>query len=164
VVFSPVIPFHAAGMGTDPPVSAPIAQGAIRAATEIAPRAATLMVADFRGKGHGDQERRTAHRLICATTAMDRFGTMTASCCSGILDRVDALLEDDQLRCMLEHLLGEATPMRQRPMTTPAVDPAATQQERQQLLAFATKIRCRLARSHKVTDPPRGLHRERTLR
>ena len=33
VVFSPVTPFHAAGMRTDPPVSVPIAQGAIRAAT-----------------------------------------------------------------------------------------------------------------------------------
>jgi hypothetical protein len=33
VVFSPVTPFHAAGMRTDPPVSVPIAQGATRAAT-----------------------------------------------------------------------------------------------------------------------------------
>ena len=33
VVFSPVMPFHAAGMRTEPPVSVPIAQGAIRAAT-----------------------------------------------------------------------------------------------------------------------------------
>jgi len=33
VVFSPVIPHHAAGMRTDPPVSVPIAHGAIRAPT-----------------------------------------------------------------------------------------------------------------------------------
>ena len=33
VVFNPVMPFQAAGMRTDPPVSVPIAQGAIRAAT-----------------------------------------------------------------------------------------------------------------------------------
>ncbi len=33
VVFSPVTPFHAAGMRTEPSVSVPIAQGAIRAAT-----------------------------------------------------------------------------------------------------------------------------------
>jgi hypothetical protein len=46
-----------------------------------------------------------------------------------ILDRVDAFLEDDLLRRMLERLPGEPTPMRQRPMTASAVDPAATQQE-----------------------------------
>ena len=33
VVFSPVMPHHEAGMRTDPPVSVPIAQGAMRAAT-----------------------------------------------------------------------------------------------------------------------------------
>jgi len=43
--------------------------------------------------------------------------------------------------------------MRQRPITASAIDPAAAQQERKQLLAFATQIvRCRLARSHKVTN------------
>ena len=87
---------------------------------------------------------------------MDQLGTMTANPMQSlrcILDRVEAFLEDDLLRCMLERLLGEPTPTRQRPMPAAAVDPAATQQEGKQLLAFAAQIvRCRLARSHEVTD------------
>jgi hypothetical protein len=43
-----------------------------------------------------------------------------------ILDCVDAFLEDDLLSRMFESLLGEPAPMRQRPMTSPAVDPATT--------------------------------------
>jgi hypothetical protein len=47
-----------------------------------------------------------------------------------VLDRVDAFLEDDLLRRMLEGLPGEPTPMCQRPMTAAAIDPSTTQQER----------------------------------
>jgi hypothetical protein len=47
-----------------------------------------------------------------------------------ILDRVDAFLEDDLLRRMLERLLGEPTPMRQRPLAASVIDPPTTQQER----------------------------------
>jgi hypothetical protein len=46
-----------------------------------------------------------------------------------VLDRIDAFLENDLLRCMLERLPGEPTPMRQRPMTTPTVDAPTPQQE-----------------------------------
>ena len=70
-----------------------------------------------------------------------------------VLDRVDAFLEDDLLRRMLERLLGEPTPMCQRPMTASAIDPPTAQQERKWLLAFATQIiRCCLARPDKITD------------
>jgi hypothetical protein len=118
-------------------------------------------VADFRGKDRGDQERGTAHCLIGRNHRRHRptrhddrkllFQAMQSLRC--ILDCVDAFLEDDLLRRMLECLSGEPTPMRQRPMAAPAIDPAATQQERKQLLAFATQIvRCRLVRSHKVAN------------
>jgi hypothetical protein len=43
-----------------------------------------------------------------------------------IFDRVNAFLEDDLLSRMFESLLGEPAPMRQRPMTSPAVDSATT--------------------------------------
>ena len=68
---------------------------------------------------------------------MDQPGTMTGQLLfqamqslRSVLDRVDAFLEHDLLRCMLERLLGQPTPMRQRPMTTAAVDPPTTQLER----------------------------------
>jgi hypothetical protein len=60
------------------------------------------------------------------------------------MNQLDAFLEDDLLRRMLERLPGEPTPMRQRPMTAAAVDPPTTQQERKQLLAFATQNHPRL--------------------
>jgi hypothetical protein len=70
-----------------------------------------------------------------------------------ILDRVDAFLEDDLLCRMFEWLPGKPTPMRQRPMTAAAVDSPPTQQERKQLLAFATQIiHCCLAHPGKITD------------
>jgi hypothetical protein len=68
-----------------------------------------------------------------------------------IFDRVDPLLKDDLLRGMLELLIGQPAPMRQRPMAASAVNPAVTQQEGKQLLAFATKIGARrLAGPHKI--------------
>ena len=69
----------------------------------------------------------------------------------GIFDRVDAFLKDDLLRGMLELLVGQPAPMRQRPMAASAVNTAVTQQEGKQLLAFAPKIvGRRLAGPHKV--------------
>jgi hypothetical protein len=47
----------------------------------------------------------------------------------GILDRIDGLLKNDLLSGMLEALLGKPAPMRQRPMTATAVNPAKAQQE-----------------------------------
>ena len=70
-----------------------------------------------------------------------------------ILDRVEGFLKDDLLRGMLKLLAGQPAPMRQRPVAGPAENPAVTQQEGKQLLAFAAKIvRRRLAGSHKVAD------------
>jgi hypothetical protein len=95
-------------------------------------------IADFRGEDDGDQERGTAHRLICRNhrrhgpTGHDDRQLLFQAMLSlhSVLDRVDAFLEDDLLRCMLERLLGEPTPMCQRPMTASAINPPATQQER----------------------------------
>ena len=68
-----------------------------------------------------------------------------------ILNRVDAFLKDDLLRCMLELLIGQPAPMRQRPMAASAVNPAVRKQEGKQLLAFAPKfVRRRLAGTHKI--------------
>jgi len=50
---------------------------------------------------------------------------------SRVFDRVDALLEDDLLRWMLEALPGGPAPMRQSPVTACAVDASVPQQERQ---------------------------------
>ena len=86
-------------------------------------------IADFRGEGDGDQERGTAHRLIRRNHW--RHGPTRYDECQllfqamqplrSVLDRVNAFLEHDLLRCMLERLPGEPTPMRQRPMTAAAV-------------------------------------------
>jgi hypothetical protein len=51
----------------------------------------------------------------------------TAQTPSGILDHVDPLLKDDLLGGMLEGLLGEPAPVRQYPMTAPAVNSAMAQ-------------------------------------
>ncbi len=68
-----------------------------------------------------------------------------------ILDRVDSFLKDDLLGDMLELLIAQPAPVRQRPMAASAVNPAVTQQEGKQLLAFAAKvIRRRLAGPHKI--------------
>ena len=68
-----------------------------------------------------------------------------------IFDCVNAFLKDDLLRGMLELLIGQPAPMRQRPMAASAVNPAVPQQEGKQLLAFAAKVvRRRLARPHKI--------------
>jgi hypothetical protein len=54
---------------------------------------------------------------------------------------------------MLELLAGKPAPVRQRPMTAAAVNPAVPQQEGKQLLAFAAKVvRSRLAGSHKIAN------------
>jgi hypothetical protein len=118
-------------------------------------------IADFRGKGDGNQERGTAHRLIrrnhwrLGPTGHDECQLLFQAMQSlrSVLDRVDAFLEHDLLRCMLERLPGEPMPMRQRPMTAAAVDPPTTQQERKHLLAFATQIiRGCLTRPDKIPD------------
>ena len=60
-------------------------------------------------------------------------------------------MKDNLLRGMLELLIGQPAPMRQRPMATSAVNPAVPQQEGKQLLAFAPKIVSRrLAGPHKI--------------
>jgi len=113
---------------------------------ELSRRFEPAHIADFRGKGDGNQERGTAHRLIRRNhwrhgpTGHDECQLLFQAMQSlrSVLDRVDAFLEHDLLRCMLERLPGEPTPMRQRPMTAAAADPPTTQQERKQLLAFAT--------------------------
>jgi hypothetical protein len=46
-----------------------------------------------------------------------------------IFDCVNAFLKDDLLGDMLELLIGQPAPMRQRPMAASAVNPAVTQQE-----------------------------------
>ncbi len=52
---------------------------------------------------------------------------------------------------MLELLIGQPAPMRQRPMAAAAVNPAVPQQEGEKLLAFAANVvRRRLAGPHKV--------------
>ena len=91
------------------------------------------------------------------TGAMDHSGTIRASCFSSrrrrerIVDRVDAFLKDDLLRGMLELLMGQPAPMRQRPVAAASVNPAVPEQEGKQLLAFAAKIvRCRLAGADKI--------------
>ena len=56
-----------------------------------------------------------------------------------IFDRVDPFLKDDLLRGMLEFLVGEPTPMRQRPMAASAVDSVVTQQKGKQLLALGRR-------------------------
>ena len=62
-----------------------------------------------------------------------------------------AFLKDDLLRGVLELLLGQPAPMRQRPMAAAAVNPAVPQQEGKQLLALAPKIvGRRLAGAHKI--------------
>src|ERR1700760_2133428 len=128
---------------------------------QLSRRVEPAHIADFRGEGDGDQERGTAHCLIRRNhrrhgpTGHDDSQLLFQAMQSlrSVLDRVDAFLEDDLLRRMLERLLGQPTPMCQRPMTASAVDPPTTQQERKQLLAFATQIiRCCLARPDKITD------------
>ena len=44
-----------------------------------------------------------------------------------IFDRVDAFLKDDLLRGMLELLIGQPAPMRQRPVSASAVNPTVPQ-------------------------------------
>ena len=69
-----------------------------------------------------------------------------------IFDCVDALLKDDLLRGMIELLMGQPAPMRQRPMAASAVNPAVPQQKGEQVLARPTKIvsRRRLAGADKI--------------
>ena len=55
-----------------------------------------------------------------------------------IFDRVDPFLKDDLLRGMFELLVGEPTPMRQRPTAASVVNPAELQQEGKQRLSAAT--------------------------
>jgi hypothetical protein len=116
-------------------------------------------VADLRGKDYRDEERRAAHRLIGFHDC--RHGPLgddesellleATQPLKSILDRVDSFLKDDLLGDMLELLIGQPAPVRQRPMAASAVNPAVTQQEGKQLLAFAAKvIRRRLAGPHKI--------------
>ena len=52
---------------------------------------------------------------------------------------------------MVELLMGQPAPMRDKPMAASAVNPAVPQQEGKQLLAFAPKIVSRrLASPHKI--------------
>ena len=77
-----------------------------------------------RGGGHGDQKRRAAHRLMGFHEGHHRpirhdeskllLEAVHALEC--IFDRINTLLEDDLLRWMLDLLIGQPAPMRQRPM------------------------------------------------
>jgi hypothetical protein len=71
---------------------------------------------------------------------MRAFVLEAAQALERIFDRVNALLKDDLLRGMLELLIGQPAPMRQRPMTASALNPAVPQQEGKKLLAFAAKV------------------------
>ena len=89
---------------------------------------------------HGPLRHDESELLLEAAQALER-----------IFDGVDAFLKDDLLRGMLEFLMSQPAPMRQRPMVASAVNPAVPQQKGKQLLAFAAKVvRRRLARPHKV--------------
>src|SRR5262249_57227945 len=70
-----------------------------------------------------------------------------------ILDCRDGVLEDDLLRGMNEALRGQPAVIRTGPVIPNCEDPAMLQQERQQLLALATKIlgRCH-ASTHQVAN------------
>jgi hypothetical protein len=71
---------------------------------------------------------------------------------SGIIDRIERLLEDDLLRRVREFLLGQPTQMCQGPMLATVEDPAMTKQKRKQLLPLLAKIlRGGLARPHQIT-------------
>jgi hypothetical protein len=79
--------------------------------------------------------------LLKATQALER-----------IFNGVNAFLRRSLLRGMLELLIVQPAPVRQRPMATPAVNPAVPQQEGKKLLAFAAKVigGRRLAGSHEI--------------
>ncbi len=77
----------------------------------------------------------------------------TAQALQKIFDRVNGFLKDDLLRGMVELLIGEPAPMRQRPVPAAAVNPAVPEQEREKLLALAPKIVSRrLTGANKVPD------------
>ena len=81
-------------------------------------------VADLGGKGHRDQERDAAHRLIGGDHRRHRparhegceLVLEPAHSLDGILDRSHPVLEDDLLRRMLEALGGQPAAMRTRPV------------------------------------------------
>ena len=95
---------------------------------ELSWRIEPAHVADLRGKGHGDEKRGTAHRLIGFHDW--RHGPIrhdeselfleTAQALKSIFDRIDLFLKDDLLRNVIELLTGEPTPMRQRPVAAAA--------------------------------------------
>ena len=53
-----------------------------------------------------------------------------------IFDCVDALLKDDLLRGMIELLMGQPAPMRQRPMAASAVNPAVPRRRKPRKLRY----------------------------
>jgi hypothetical protein len=75
-------------------------------------------VADLRGKGHGDEKRTSAHRLIGfhhwrhGPPRHDESELLleAAHSLERILNRVDAFLKNDLLRCMLELLIASQRP------------------------------------------------------
>jgi hypothetical protein len=70
-----------------------------------------------------------------------------------VFDRVDAILEDDLLRDVLEALCGEPAMVRPAPMFDAGKDPAATKQKRRHLLALPAQIgRRRFTRPHQVAN------------
>ncbi len=60
---------------------------------------------------------------------------------------------------MLEALLGQPAPVRQRPVSAAAVNPAVAQQEGQELLAFARRSSAAASRARTSRAPPHALHR-----
>ena len=67
--------------------------------------------------------------LVNATQALKR-----------IFDRVYPFLKDDLLRGMVELLLREPAPMRQRPVAAATVNSAMPEEERKKLLTLSPKI------------------------
>jgi hypothetical protein len=94
-------------------------------------------VSDLRRKGHGDEKRSAAHRLVRLCDWRHRplrhdeseLFLEAAQALKSVFDRVDGFLKDDLLRGVLEPLMGQPAPMRQRPMAASAVNPAVPQEE-----------------------------------
>ena len=115
---------------------------------QLGRRVEAAHIADLGREGHRDQEGGAAHRLVGLDDRRhgpgrhDRGELLVQAMqpLSGILDRVDLLLEDDLLGRVLEGLTGKPAPVRQRPMTAAVVDPAMAQEKGEQLLAFAAQV------------------------